>query len=309
MVSKKLLLLLLLIPSFVIAQKKPITKTEEGEYTLRVEANVSVQETEKKALELAQINAIENAFGKVIMQGNSTFIQNNNTGQKVETVNVFNFVSDSYVNGEWIETLSEKKERFYDDKNDLWIKYKVKGKIREITTPNPCFVASPLSCPDSKCKTTSFNNEQDLFVFFKSSKDGYVTIYLDDPQMDETFRILPYQKQTGNYAINIPVEQDKEYIFFSKKKDVLGDMMVVDELLMETKDAVSTNKLFVIFSPEPFDKPILTDKNNELQPSNDGSKSIYPKSLKSIEFQKWLQNLRIKNQKVDMQSYLIDIRK
>jgi hypothetical protein len=302
--------LVLFLPTVVMAQKKAKIKVEEGEYTLKVEENVSVREAEKKARELAQINAIENAFGKVIMQGNSTFIQNTNTGDKAETVNVFNFVSDSYVNGEWIETISEKLERKYDDKNVLWIIAKVKGKIREIVTPNPGFEFSPLSCPEVKCKTTAFNNGQDVFLYFKSSQNGYLSVYLDDPQMNQTFRILPYQKLTGSYAVNLPVDQDKPYIFFSKQTDAYNNPSAVDNILIEVTKPTEIYKLFIVFSPEPFDKPLLTDKNKELQSQADKQKNyFYPKSLESIEFQKWLQNIRIQNPRIEVQSTQITAQK
>jgi len=70
--------------------------------------NISKAQAEKSALDKATIDALERAFGKAIIQGNSTYIENINDGKKVETHSGFNMISNTYVKGEVIEVLNQK---------------------------------------------------------------------------------------------------------------------------------------------------------------------------------------------------------
>ena len=54
----------------------------------------------KRALQQAKINALEKAFGTLIMQGNTIYIENKKTGKKVETNTVFKMIGNTAVKGE-----------------------------------------------------------------------------------------------------------------------------------------------------------------------------------------------------------------
>jgi len=232
---------------------------EEGDYKMIIENNMTQEQAEHICIEKAQTNAIEKAFGIAIIQGNSTFMQNNKTGEKVETHDVFNSISGTYVAGEWVKDLQTPSvKKVTDADNKVWIEAHVRGIVRKIKTTQVTFTAEPASCEDRKCITMDFNNGQDFYLIFKAPKDGFVAVYVDVPIQDTTYRILPY-KQFHSQAC-VPVKADEEYIFFSKKYDKINSSASLDEMTMTLTDnkTAETNKLFVLYSPEqPFDKPTL----------------------------------------------------
>ena len=113
-------------------QKKAKVKKSSGEYQINLsQSNYSEQEACQACMDQAMIQAIEKAFGSVVIQGNTTTIRNTDTGESVETSQVFNMIAETYVNGEWIKTLDEECERFtYNE--EFWIKCKVKGQVQEL---------------------------------------------------------------------------------------------------------------------------------------------------------------------------------
>lgn len=286
------------------------TKVETGEAIIMVETSMSEDQTLNKARQLAQINAIENAFGRIVVQGNSTFILNSTTGQKIETNNTFNFISDSYVNGEWIETLDEKVEKYNQPDGNRWVKITIKGKIRELKNLEYSCEAYTLSCPKLTCKCTEYNNGQGLYVYFKSPKDGYVSIYFDDPYEQITSRILPYSQSKNGVAMNFPVKADSSYYLFSSKHDYLKDSNNIDELELTAKTPLDHYKIYVFYSPLEFDKPLLNDMTQQVLDANAiNAKYTLPPSLPSEQFQKWQIILRGKNPEIEMQTIMINVKK
>lgn len=289
---------------FVFAQKsKNIVAT--GTYTTKFETN-NKELFETKCIELAKINAIENAFGKVIMQGNSTYIQNSNNNSKKESYNSFNFISDSYVNGEWIKDIDKpiidyttsKKDN--NGSNEVWITVTVHGYVNEIVSAPINFKFSPLSCDNNiNCRTEEFREKQDVFFYFQAPISGYLAIYLDVPLENKTYKIFPYKKSKN--ASNIKIEQDIEYILFSKKRNMLKEP--VDEIIpyLTKPETAEVNKLFVLFSPDQeMVKPVL-NANRSLKEFG------LPDSINSGDFQKWIQTLKAYNKTVQIATSYITI--
>ena len=174
-------ILLMVCNCFVFAQKSK-NIVAEGTYTTKFETN-NKDLFVIKCIELAKINAIENAFGKVIMQGNSTYIQNSNNNSKKESYNSFNFISDTYVNGEWIKDieapiisyLTSSKDKNGND--EVWISVKVHGYVNEIVSAPINFKFSPLSCDNNtNCKTEEIKEKQDVFFYFQAPVSGYLAM-------------------------------------------------------------------------------------------------------------------------------------
>ena len=90
---KLIIILLISNPFLTFAQNERGVKAR-GEYLTKFETN-NVELFKSKCIELARINAIENTFGKVIFQGNSTYIQNTTSNLKNENYNSFNFIDKS----------------------------------------------------------------------------------------------------------------------------------------------------------------------------------------------------------------------
>ena len=300
---KLYIFLFLTSPLFVIAQdsKGVVAK---GEYLTKFETS-TIELFKAKCIELARINAIENVFGKVIMQGNSTYIQNSTNNLKNENYNSFNFISDTYVNGEWLYDIEKPKidlviQKGSNNEDEIWIKVTVYGKISELKSTAPDFNFITLSCDNKEdCETETFKNGQDFFVKFISPINGYLSIYLDVPVDNKTYKIFPYKYSKNTSSTK--VEADKEYFLFSKNKNILNEP--IDELsaYLTKINSPELYKIFVMFSPEnDINKPILTTSNNY-------NKLELPDGINSLDFQKWIQKIKASNKSVQILTKYITI--
>lgn len=305
-----LLLHFLGVTAFCSAQK---AEKASAEYTMRVENNMSWEDAVNKAIQYAQVKAIEETFGKVILQDNSTYIKNEQNGDLVKTNSTFSFVSNSYVKGEWVENVDEPKIEKLNRGDETWVKVIVKGRVREITTPVNNFTALPLNCPDQKCKAQIFNDGQDLFVYFKAPEDGYLSIYLTDPSVGYTFLMLPYKH--SNIKKCVKIVADKDYIFFSKKHDYFNEVNAIDEQIVSISPGVVSEKyqLWMVFSNEPVEKPVLEDESITTRKFLDETsiKQGYTlqKGISTTSFVDWLQNYRLHNKTVQLASIFLNVNK
>jgi hypothetical protein len=301
---KQIIFLLFSSPFLTFAQNEKGIKAK-GEYLTKFETN-NVELFKSKCIELARINAIENTFGKVIFQGNSTYIQNATSNLKNENYNSFNFISDTYVNGEWLSDIEKPKieyptQKGSNNEDELWIKVSVYGFIAELKSTPTNFNFITLSCDDKvNCETETFKEGQDLFSRFTTPVNGFLSIYLDIPTENKAYKLLPYKNSKNTSSIK--VEADKEYVFFSKNKDLLKEP--VDELTtyLSKSNTPEVNKIFIIFSPENnIIKPILNINNNT------NEKFELPDSINSLEFQKWIQKIKSYNKEIQILTKYITI--
>ena len=306
-------ILFILSPFILLSQQKVKTS---GEAQVELTENRSRQDVKKEAKDMATVNALERAFGSVIIQGNSTYISNVNTGKKTETNSVFNMIANTSVKGEVVEVISEKYEDVKGYKviegkkievTDILCKITIKA--RELAEPPVDFTTFPLACTNINCKTTSFAENDDFFLYFLSPITGYLSVYLDDKGYSQ--RLLPYKNMPVEYESGMPVKADREYVFFSKKpehnyfedKDFEEDVYT---LYSDSKKDI--NRLFIIFSKTPLNKPKLVSnvKTGQLTKQELDEGYTMPKTLKSENFQKWLNKNRSYREK-DMQVDIIDI--
>jgi hypothetical protein len=313
--KKNIFFLLLLFPSFsCIVGQKPVRTS--GEAQVELTETRSRQEVKEEARELATINALERVFGRVIIQGNSTYISNINTGEKTETNSVFNMIANTSVKGEVVEVISEKYEDVKGYKviegkkvEITEIKCEITIRARELTEPSIDFTTYPLACTNIKCRTTSFIENDDFFLYFLSPISGYVSVYLDDGEYSQC--LLPYRNIPVEYESGMPIMADREYIFFSRKpehnyfKDEDFDEDVYTLYSHSKKDI---NRLFIVFSKTPLNKPKLEKnaKTEQLTEQEIAEGYTMPKALKSEDFQRWLIRNRSYS-KEDMQVDIIDI--
>ncbi|MEM7373328.1 MAG: hypothetical protein AAF587_32180 [Bacteroidota bacterium] len=280
----------------VFAQK---LKKSSGEYQLNLtDSDYSEQEACQVCKEMAMIEAIEKAFGRVVIQGNSTSIKNTNTGEEVESSQIFNMIAETYVNGEWIRTINESCSRF-TDQGKFWVKCEVKGQVQELQKPKIDLQVKALDCENARCETTEFQDSESFYLYLKSPVDGYVTIYLSDPGTAQ--RLLPYSNMPKGQLNAVPIEADEEYIFFSQAKDGLNLRGFVDEYELFAASEVDHNRIFVIFSSEPLVKPSLYRDDTS-------SKYEVPMQLETRAFQRWLAEQRQFNQSMQIARLDITIR-
>ena len=275
-------------------------KISEGFSEVEMLENMTPEQTKLKALELAKINAIENAFGQLVMEGSTLYTVNKQTGTKVEFNQVFNSISGISVNGEWIKDINNPQiERILKENERIFYSVKVKGVVRELKKAIAQFTARTSSCLDKKCFTEQFTNGQDLFLYFKSAKKGDLAVYLDDPVAGKTYLMFPYKKYAGQGSMKI--EADKEYFFFSEKNNAIPELKAVDEfqLSLTNENIAETNTLYILFSSgQEFGKPLLENLNSP----------NLPPSLNSKDFQSWLQESRTRNKDIELSVEYISIK-
>lgn len=296
-----------------IAQESIITAT--GIATVDFPEYKSRIEVEKQVQDLAITDALERAFGRVIIQGNSTYIKNVNTGQQTKTFSTFNMIGNSYVKGEVLEILDKtfkekigKKIIDNQQKEYKELECTIKIKAREITEAPININASPIKYPNKYAKTNEFHDGDTLYLYFYSEESGYLSIYFDDNQY--SYCLLPYRNIPEEYKGGIPIAAGKDYILFSDKynRQYFRDLLAFqDTYILTTNEIFEMDRLFVIFSKDPLNKPVFKDnideeKINEIKKEQGFS---LPDGLKSEDFQRWL----MKNRSIrkDVQITYVDI--
>jgi len=293
------LLVLILISVSGIIYSQDLVRTT-GTAQLELTDDKSRSELKNELLQLAKINALEKAFGRVIIQGNSTYITNLQTGREVKTNTVFNTIANTSVMGEvqseinttfsdieGFKTVNGKKEKVLEIRCDIEI------MARKVETPKVTFTCFPLACPDEKCRTTVFKNKDNFYLFFSSPESGYLTVYLDEKS--ETQCLYPFSSMSDEYQGGVPVEADKKYILFSQNPefDYYQGKVFPDTYELYTNSLQDMNRIFIIFSKKILNKPSL-DNASEVKLNKEQYDNGYrmPKSLSSEDFQRWLNEYR-----------------
>lgn len=268
----------LFICTVVFGQK---VKKATGEYQLRLERSDSETDACERCLVQARINAIEKAFGTAVIQGNTTYVENTNTGTKTETVQVFNTIAETMVNGEWLRDIGDSNCEAFEYEGDRWVKCTIKGEIGKLEQAKINFEIKPLDCEEQQCETDRFKEGESFYLYFKSPESGYLSIYLSDE--NTTQRLLPYSEMPDGLENSIKVKADQEYIFFSSSKNDLPiENYLVDEYELYAEAPQEQHRIFVIYSRESLNKPALNDI------TLDEKWGTLPKSLSSEDFHKWL---------------------
>ncbi len=262
-----------------------------GEYTYHVPDNISLEEGKRTALERAKIQALADAFGTLVSQSNSTIVKNEEGKSSVD----FLSIGGSDVKGEWIETLGEPKFDIFYENNALIIKATIDGKAREIKNASIDFEAKLLrNGTDLKFESDEFRNGDDLYLYFKSSINGYLAVYLLDETTQQVFCLLPY-KSSGEPAYTIG--HDKPYVFFSCQK-ADRNPNAVDEYNMTCEHSLEQNTIYIVFSPNMFAKANTKNEDAGL-----------PRQLPLKEFLRWLGKCKTKDTEAQIKSITIKIYK
>lgn len=273
-----LISVLLTIVAVSHAQKvQKVTAT----YTYYAPENVTLEEAKRTALDRAKIEAIAEAFGTLVTQSNSTVVSNQNGKSDSQ----FFSLGGSEVKGEWIETTKEPTYNITYEGNMLVVSVEVSGRIREIVSAGIDFTAKILrNGTEEKFESNEFRSGDDMYLYFKSPVDGYLTVYLLDETTQEVYCLLPY-KASGEGAY--PIEHDKPYIFFSAKNENVNPN-IVDEYTMTCNRDMELNDIYVIFSPYLFTKAN----------ANESEEEILPRQLSYEGFQKWLAKGKTKDKQM-----------
>lgn len=293
-------LIILTIFSWVLglsAQENSREKKVKGSYTYEIPRSMSYDQACQAALVKAQNDAIAEAFGLSMREGNSLFVSNINGKSDINFIST----SEGTVRGVWLGDESEPVyERFYENGRD-WVKVTVKGRAREIRSAGIDFEIAPIRYrPDKELATDVFKDKDDFFLYFKTPVNGYLTVFLFDIAANQVFCLLPYQDSgSGSY----PITFGQEYYFFSPSHARPEDG-AVDELVLTCvpEKPEEYNQLFIIFSPNKYGRVL---SKNDQQQLDEGL--MIPSSLDYKEFNKWLMKCQQKDEEMEVRRIPIKI--
>lgn len=273
-------LLLCLVASAAWAQK-PVTV--EAAYTYHAPENVTLEQAKATALERAQVQAIADEFGTLMGQSNATVITNDKGKSDVR----FSSVGHSNVNGEWVETLDQPRYDINYEEGMLVVSVKVKGRIRKLTSPKIDLAVNLLrNGTDLKYESTDFHNGDDMYLHFLSPVSGHLLVYLVDHTAQQAYCLLPYSQQADAAQ---PIEQGRDYLFFSAQSVPADQRAVVDEYTLTTDKTMEQNEVVVVFSTDELVKANTSASIGQL-----------PRAMEVDHFNKWLSALRTTNQKTQI---------
>ena len=257
---KRQFLLILSLLQLMIGYSQRVAKVS-ATYTYYAPETMSVEEAKRVALDRAKIQAIADEFGTIVSQNTSTIVSNING----ETDSHFFSVGGSDVKGEWIETIREPKYNINYTDNTLVVICTVTGKAREIVSSGIDFIAKPLrNGTDLRFESNSFKDGDDLYLYFQTPVDGFIAVYLLDELTQTVYNILPYKSQNISA---VPVDANKDYVFFSKNTVNRENKGIVDEYILSCDNPKEYNTLYILFSPSQIGKttgfnPSIDDKPN-----------------------------------------------
>jgi hypothetical protein len=275
---------ILLIFSFILTNFYQVpgqnVESTKGQAQVRVETNMTKDQCKEQAHELAIINAIENVFGTWAEQQTNIVIKDGR--------DYYNIVGTTKVKGEWVETTNEEfseTSETYPTKNGkevvTYITCKIVGKVKK-STPKALIQFLPLNCPDKRCRTNAFYSGESLYLSFRSPVDGFLSVFLEDEEM--VYRLFPYSNQIGKDNSATTVKADHEYILFANDPKYNSFQFTADEYELYSVRSFEYNNIYVVFSEEPYQKPVL---NNE-KIIQDKTGYLLPKSIVPNDFQEWL---------------------
>lgn len=286
--TRKIVLVVGILLAFSLQGTSQKIYNAHGTAKVRLEENMSREETRDLARQQARQQAIETLFG--------TYVAKDAFVDVSEGISQVTIRSTSELKGEWLktndETFTEESRKIKDEygtRHEIWIVCEVKGKVREIETPLIGYTFKTQNCPAETCEVYDFKSGESFYMTFQTPEDGYLSIYLVDET--QAYRILPYQEMPSVYSHTIPVEADRGYTFFAAQKsfDYFEDYnyFLADEIYLETEKKRELFKVYVLFSPKPFSKPFLN--------SEEGLEGEYdmPKTLTKRNFEVWVQDNRI----------------
>ena len=280
--------------------------TVQGEAQVGMPEYKSMMEVKQEAEEYAIIDALEKAFGIAVIEGNTTFVQDVVTKERVETNTVFNSIANTLVKGEVIEVLDKQFALVYGEiliegKKRQLKEYRctVKIRAREFKDNPVDFEMFPLKCLDIHCKATTFNaGKDDFYIYFRCPVSGYLAIYLDDGEHAQ--RLLPYRQMGPAFEQGVPVIANTEYFLFSNEEPYQYFDATADEYVFETDQLVDQDRLFVVFSNNLIVQPYI-EKDYGSDELSEAEREVgwrMPDALASEDFQRWLINSRIKNRDI-----------
>ena len=289
---------LFFIVSIGIVQAQKIVRAS-GSAQVRQERNMTFEDATNLAIEKAKINAIESVFGTYVEQQTDMTIEDGITS--------YNIIGTTRVKGEWIETINDPQIKTINRKEDskfgkqdvIYVKCNIKGKVRKVR-PRAMLKYEILNSPNVQSRSSDFIEGEQLYLYFKSPVDGFLSIFLEDDEA--VYRLLPYANMRSDNKNGVHIQSDIGYLFFSPDHNSFTKSLADEMIMTLTKDRVEYNYVYIVFSHEKYIKP-------SLQKSHQTHDKIIPASLSHHEFESWISNNKISSESFQVIKKKIGIKK
>ncbi len=277
-------------PSFLWAQKNI---SLSGSYSMVLERNRTIEETEKLCIEQAKLTALAMEFGTAVTE---TMVSQT-TDVNGQASNTFNVLTRTNVGGEWLEDEQKPELIWKCIGTTMELTANVKGIARAFpkagkveTTFYTCTTA------DATREETNFKNSEGINAVFRSAKNGFVSVYYIDYTAQTVYRLLP----TGNGKNNdgLEVKANQTYVLFNRQKAMeygWGSVSTELELEIPAGKTSATDELVVVYSTEPLTKPALNETKDGLS------------QMALEKFEMWVSEVARKNQKAIVKRSAITI--
>lgn len=250
----------------------------QGESTYYDNGTHSKLECKQLALEQARIDALAKKFGTMVSQD---VMQNDRVSGSREQ-NDFLMLSSTAVKGEWVADDGEPEFKItIDEESNFIVTCRVKGKAKAISNENVDFKALVLRNGTSEENAdTRFNDGDSMYMLFKGASDGFLATFLED-ETGHVYRLLPYPNDPKS---RVAVKGKRDILFFSARNALKGDP--VEEIILTAPINMEYNRIYVLFSPEPFSAPVMTQNPGSLP------------EMGSKEFSQWIVKARNNDSKM-----------
>lgn len=280
----------------ISARERKKGKTEElppytGTYW--IESFSSQKDAESKAIAEAVNDALINRYGVFTDTKTTTNVVDIDGEGKSELVST----GVSQLKGELVKILEAGNFQYKFIDNKLQITVTVKILAREKSTSDINLLCKLLRNKDDKSETLSFYDGEDIYFSFRSPVDGYLAVYLED-ENQYVYNLLPYQDDPNG---SVRISHNKNYLFFCDDKKYFSthndivtpiDFSLVTGLYLTCSEGTVTNKLYVLFSPNPFVR--ANSKESDSLPY-----------LSASKFQDWLGKCRMDEDFMDLIKMII----
>lgn len=271
----RFILFIIFVSSFIIGYSQRTSKVS-ATYTYYAPETVSIEEAKRVALDRAKIQAIADEFGTIVSQSTTTVITNKNGESNTQ----FFALGGSNVKGEWIETLGEPIYDVRFENHLLVICCNIRGIAKEISQNRIELIAKPLRNGTTlKYESTEFRDGDDLYLYFKSPTDGFLTIFLIEPKNNVGYCLLPYKHSKG---LSYEITADKEYVFFKADDKVICE---IDEYQLGCEEDIELDEIHVIFSSHDITQSLASLEEN----------STAPKLYHLTDYMKWITEMTRKS--------------
>ncbi len=258
-------------------------QTISGSYTYYAPENVSIEQAKHTAIERAKIEAIAAEFGTNISQTNTTAIKNSNEQSSTK----FTSIGMAEVKGEWLADTKDPVVEINYDGGVLVVTAHVEGKVRERVNAEYDLKITTLR---NGVESDVFYHEDRFAIRFKTSKAGYVAVFLIDDNIEQAYCLLPYETDDGSAR---EVSNKKDYIFLSTQDPAYP---YSEETILTTEHEIDHNRLVIIFSTNEFYMP-LTDRGEFLP------------ELNLADFDKWNNKNRVRDEHMTVITKVLEIKR